>query len=66
MAEKKDVRIQLVMSPSEVEALDAWRGPLRIWSRSDAIRRLIADGIKRSGETVQRESADPTGDADSE
>jgi len=44
--EKKDVRIQLVISPSEVEALDAWRAKHRIWSRSDAIRRLIASGIK--------------------
>jgi hypothetical protein len=49
MTEKKDVRIQLVMSPSEVEALDAWRGPLRIWSRSEAIRRLVAEGIAGGG-----------------
>lgn len=53
MAEKKDVRIQLVMSPSEVEALDAWRAPLRIWSRSEAIRQLIKDGI-RLGERAPR------------
>lgn len=44
--EKKDVRIQLVISPSEVEALDAWRQERRIWSRSAAIRQLIADGVK--------------------
>lgn len=44
--EKKDVRIQLVMSPAEVEALDAWRAKLRIWSRSAAIRKLVAEGIK--------------------
>jgi hypothetical protein len=44
--EKKDVRIQLVISPSEVEALDAWRAEHRIWSRSEAIRQLIADGVK--------------------
>jgi hypothetical protein len=50
MTEKKDVRIQLVMSPSEVEALDAWRGPRRIWSRSEAIRRLISEGISASDE----------------
>lgn len=44
--EKKDVRIQLVISPSEVEALDKWRADRRIWSRSEAIRRLISEGVK--------------------
>lgn len=44
--EKKDVRIQLVISPSEVERLDDWRAGERIWSRSEAIRQLIALGIK--------------------
>lgn len=43
--EKKDVRIQLVISPTEIEALDAWRQEHRIWSRSEAIRRLIAEGV---------------------
>jgi len=42
--EKKDVRIQLVMSPAEVAALDDWRAERRIWSRSEAIRRLIVLG----------------------
>lgn len=45
--EKKDLRVQIVISPSEVEALDEWRARFKIWSRSDAIRRLIAEGIKR-------------------
>ena len=44
--EEKDVRVQLVISPSEIEALDAWRAKARIWSRSEAIRRLIAEGVK--------------------
>jgi metal-responsive CopG/Arc/MetJ family transcriptional regulator len=43
--EKKDVRIQLVMSPAEVAALDDWRAEQRIWSRSEAIRRLVAEGV---------------------
>jgi metal-responsive CopG/Arc/MetJ family transcriptional regulator len=47
MAEKKVVRIQLVISPSEVERLDAWRASRRIWSRSEAIRQLVAEGIER-------------------
>lgn len=44
--EKKDVRVQLVISPSEIEALDEWRAKHKIWSRSEAIRRLISEGIK--------------------
>lgn len=46
-ADLKDVRIQLVMSPSEIAALDEWRAEHKVWSRSDAIRKLIAEGIKR-------------------
>jgi metal-responsive CopG/Arc/MetJ family transcriptional regulator len=55
--EKKDVRIQLVISPSEVEALDEWRAKQRIWSRSEAIRRLIADGVAREKEAGGSEEA---------
>lgn len=46
--EKKDVRVQLVISPSEMEALDEWRAKHKIWSRSEAIRRLIAQGVRRN------------------
>jgi metal-responsive CopG/Arc/MetJ family transcriptional regulator len=52
--EKKDVRIQLVISPSEVEALDAWRAERRIWSRSEAIRRLIAEGVNAKAEKAKK------------
>lgn len=48
--EKKDIRIQLVISPSEVAALDDWRAKRRIWSRSAAIRHLIAAGLKAEEE----------------
>jgi len=51
--EKKDVRVQLVISPSEIEALDEWRAKARIWSRSEAIRRLIARGIQGDQMKVQ-------------
>ena len=39
--EKKDVRIQLVISPSEIEALDEWRARNKVWSRSEAIREAV-------------------------
>lgn len=45
--EKKDVRIQLVISQSEIDALDEWRAKHKIWSRSEAIRKLIEAGIKK-------------------
>ena len=40
------MRIQLVMSPAEVAALDDWRAERRIWSRSEAIRQLVANGVE--------------------
>lgn len=52
--EKKDVRVQLVISQSEIDALDEWRAANKIWSRSDAIRRLIAYGIKPKGEPEKK------------
>ncbi len=45
--EKKDVRVQLVISQTEIDALDEWRAKHRIWSRSEAIRRLVAEGVKK-------------------
>lgn len=49
--EKKDVRIQLVISQSEIDALDEWRAKHKIWSRSEAIRSLIGQGIKSPPES---------------
>ena len=49
--EKKDVRIQLVISPSEVEALDEWRARNRVWSRSEAIREAVRRMIANEGKT---------------
>jgi len=54
--DKKDVRIQLVMSQPEIDDLDDRRARNRIWSRSEAIRRLIARGI-----LVEDDSGDLTG-----
>ncbi|WP_310540837.1 ribbon-helix-helix protein, CopG family [Phenylobacterium sp.] len=40
------MRVQLVISQSEIDALDEWRAANKIWSRSEAIRLLIAEGVK--------------------
>ena len=39
--EKKDIRIPIMMSRSEVEAIDRWRYENRIPTRAEAIRRMI-------------------------
>ena len=35
-----------MISQSEIDALDEWRAANKIWSRSEAIRLLIAQGVK--------------------
>lgn len=42
----KDESVSLSLSAEELEALDAWRADHKVWSRSEAIRQLIASGIK--------------------
>ena len=45
MSELKDVRIPIMMSATEVEAIDDWAFSHRIRSRAEAIRRLCQVGI---------------------
>lgn len=48
--EKKDQRVQLVMAPSDVAAVDNWRrAQPDLPGRSEAIRRLIHAGIASEG-----------------
>jgi hypothetical protein len=44
--EKKDQRIPVMMTASEVKAIDDWSFASRIRSRGEAIRQLIAHGLK--------------------
>jgi hypothetical protein len=44
--ELKSVRVQLLMTPTEVAAIDDWSFQSRIRSRGEAIRQLIQAGIK--------------------
>jgi hypothetical protein len=43
--ELKSQRVQLLMTPSEVQAIDDWSFSNRVRGRSEAIRRLVAMGI---------------------
>ena len=44
--EPKDQRVPIMMSASELRAVDDWSFARRIRSRSEAIRRLIELGLK--------------------
>jgi hypothetical protein len=44
--ELKDQRVHLLMSPSELKAIDDWSFSQRIRSRGEAIRRLVVLGLK--------------------
>ena len=44
----KDRRIHVAMSTEEIERLDRWRATQPIWSRSEAIRRLVTEGLDRA------------------
>ncbi|MEM9670650.1 MAG: hypothetical protein AAF950_17170 [Pseudomonadota bacterium] len=57
---KKTKRIQLVASPEAVAEIDAWRGKEKIWSRSEAIRRLWKIGLRAKKSVM----ADPITDAE--
>jgi hypothetical protein len=43
--EKKDQRIPVMMTASEVKAIDDWSFTNRIRSRGEAIRRLVVKGL---------------------
>ncbi|WAC26260.1 hypothetical protein [Ancylobacter sp. SL191] len=50
---KKTERLHMLISPEEMEAVDAWREKAGIASRSDAIRRLTAMAIFIDGRSEQ-------------
>lgn len=47
MNEKRVVRVQLMLTDSELLRIDDWRFDNRVPSRSAAIRALIEEGIQR-------------------
>lgn len=44
--EKMNVRVPLMLTPSEVEAIDDWSFATRIRSRNEAIRQLVRAGLE--------------------
>jgi hypothetical protein len=57
-AERRTERIPLLMTPSELKALDDWAFANRIRSRGEAIRRLIEAGLNA---TENSSAASPGG-----
>lgn len=45
----KTERVQLMMTPGELAAIEDWSFAMRIRSRSEAIRRLIQLGLESQG-----------------
>ena len=60
MTELKTARFQVVLTPSELEAVDDWRFERRIGSRAEAIRQLIARGLTVPDEAPKPEAKKPT------
>ncbi|MGD0106395.1 MAG: hypothetical protein ABSC06_20505 [Rhodopila sp.] len=44
--DQKDVRLPLIVTRAEADAIDEWRFDNRIASRNEALRRLIAAGLQ--------------------
>jgi hypothetical protein len=44
--EPKDVRLPIMVTATEAKAIDDWRFDKRIHTRAEAIRQLIALGLK--------------------
>jgi metal-responsive CopG/Arc/MetJ family transcriptional regulator len=53
----KDRRVHVPMSNEELKRLDNWRAGLQIWSRSEAIRMLVAEGLDRAAAKAKKASA---------
>jgi hypothetical protein len=52
MAEMREVRLQIMLMPDELQALDDWRFAKRMPSRASAVRELLRRGLVADGFTV--------------
>ena len=55
--EPKDQRVVMMMTRSELKAVDDWRFARRIGSRGEAIRQLVALSLKAEERQAVQESA---------
>jgi hypothetical protein len=54
--EPKDVRLPLMVTRSEAEAIDDWRFQNRVATRAEAIRRLIKLGLEAASKGSKKTS----------
>lgn len=47
--EKKSVLVQIMLPPSQLQAIDDWRFRKRISSRAEAMRQLMAFAVEELG-----------------
>jgi hypothetical protein len=55
--ERKTERIQILMTPGELKALDDWAFGNRIRSRGEAVRRLIELGLQQAAAAARSGSS---------
>jgi hypothetical protein len=56
--ELKDQRVHLLMSASELKAVDDWSFANRIRSRGEALRQLVALGLKAASKIAESGKSD--------
>ncbi len=49
MTEERDVRLQIMLQPHELEAIETWRFTRRMPSRASAVRELLRRGLAAEG-----------------
>jgi len=47
--EERDVRLQIMLQPQELEAIEEWRFSKRMPSRASAVRELLRRGLAAEG-----------------
>jgi hypothetical protein len=55
--EKRTERIPIMLTPTEVEAIDDWSFRNRVRTRAEAIRQLVALGLAKAPEKASKNSA---------
>jgi hypothetical protein len=54
--ERKTVRVQVLMTPSGVKAIDDWASAHRVRGRAEAVRRLVALGLEAAEDGTTAEA----------
>lgn len=57
---ERDIRLQIMLSPDEMRALEDWRFSRRMPSRASAIRELLKRGLAADGFLVASEGSKST------